>query len=115
MVLCRDCFVHLPYDQIYLAIRSIKKSGSKYLLTTSFTNNNRRNKNKAAGRWRPLNFQKFPFFFPTPEDIIIENCTENGGIYQDKSLALWKISKLNLSLFYCYLIFCKFKRHIAIG
>ena len=47
-----------------------------------------------TGDWRPLNLQDKPFNFPSPILIINENCTEDGGEYSDKSMALWDISKL---------------------
>lgn len=112
LILCRDCLVHLPYPDIYRALKSMKKSGSTYLLTTSFTSEFRKNKNILIGGWRPLNFQKMPFYFPATADVIIENCTENGGIYQDKSLVLWQISTLSLTFFYLYLIYRKIRKNI---
>ena len=36
LILCRDCFVHLTFNQIFLTLRNIKLSGSKYLLLTTF-------------------------------------------------------------------------------
>jgi hypothetical protein len=105
VILCRDCLVHLSYHYIYLALKSIKKSGSRFLLTTSFIDERRKNKNMISGGWRPLNFRKHPFFFPDPVDTIVENCTENDGIYYDKSLVLWKINSLNLSFFYFFIVY----------
>ena len=93
MVFCRDCFVHLCFDDILRAIRNIKKSNSKYLLTTTFTGL-REAVDIVTGRWRPLNFQLPPFSFPDPIKVIVENCTENEGIYSDKSLALWQVPDL---------------------
>jgi len=37
LVLCRDCLVHLSSDDIFKALQNIKKSGSKYLLCTTYT------------------------------------------------------------------------------
>ncbi|RZK26447.1 MAG: class I SAM-dependent methyltransferase, partial [Flavobacterium sp.] len=36
MIFCRDCLVHFSYDDIWSALCNIIRSGSKYLLTTSF-------------------------------------------------------------------------------
>lgn len=95
LILCRDCLVHLSYRDIYKALKNIVRSGSKYLLTTSFNSNERINVNIRTGNWRPLNLQKFPFLFQEPTQVIVEKCTENGGIYSDKSLMLWKINTIN--------------------
>lgn len=94
IIIVRDCFVHLSFKDINDAIKNIKSSECKYLLTTTFTNHHL-NYDIVTGNWRPLNLQEKPFKFPVPILIINENCTENNGIYNDKSMALWEISKIN--------------------
>src|SRR5262249_22796871 len=37
LILCRDCFAHLPHRDIIESLRNIKRSGSTYLLATTFT------------------------------------------------------------------------------
>lgn len=93
MIIVRDCLVHLSYEEISRAIRNIKSSGSKYLLTTTFPEHHR-NKDIVTGKWRPLNMQDKPFSYPAPILVINENCTEDGGKYSDKSMALWNIGQL---------------------
>lgn len=94
LVICRDCLVHFPYRAIKRAIKSITRSNSRYLLTTTFIDR-RANKNIKMGEWRPVNLQLSPFNFPKPIKIINEGCTEGDGLqYADKSLALWKIEDL---------------------
>lgn len=94
LVLVRDCFVHLSYDEIRKSILNIKSSGSKFLLTTSFVESNS-NFDINAGKWRNINLQKKPFNFPKPLKIINENCTEDTFENKDKSLLLWKIDDLD--------------------
>lgn len=93
LILCRDCLVHFSTRDIYKTIKNIKSSKSKYLLTTTFTKHNR-NPNIPTGRWRPINLQTAPFYFPRPLEIYNEKCTELNGEFDDKSLALWKIADL---------------------
>jgi hypothetical protein len=93
LIFCRDCLVHFSTKHIVTAVRNFKKSGSNYLVTTIFTGN-KKNKDIATGQWQPLNLQLHPFNFPKPVKIINENCTQDNGIYADKSLAIWEISKL---------------------
>jgi SAM-dependent methyltransferase len=93
LIFVRDCLVHLSYNDIELAINNIKRSGSKYLLTTTFTARTQ-NKNIITGDWRPINLEKTPFNFPPPVLLINENCSEDGGRYNDKSIALWDIGSL---------------------
>jgi hypothetical protein len=91
LIFCRDCLVHLSYDAIDKAIKNVKSSGSKYLLTTSFTAHE--NRDIVSGNWRPINLESEPFRFPKPLAIYNEHCTEDEK-YRDKSLALWKIQDL---------------------
>lgn len=93
IIIIRDCLVHFSYNDIFNSIKNIKSSGSKYLLTTTFTTCNF-NYDIVTGYWRRLNLQKKPFNFPNPILVINENCTEGNGEYKDKSMALWEISKI---------------------
>ena len=93
VILCRDCLVHLTIKQIKTTLHNFKKSGARFLLTTTFTRN-RKNNDIRTGDWRPLNFQMAPFNFPEPLEIIKENNTQGGKKFADKSLALWQIADL---------------------
>lgn len=92
LILCRDNLVHLSYDDIKTVLLNFKKSGSKYLLTTTFSS--RYNRNINTGDWRPINLQLPPFIFPDPIRLIDEKCTE--GAYSDKCLGLWLLSDIKI-------------------
>ncbi len=92
LVITRDCLVHLSDANVFASIVNIKASGSKYLLTTTFPG--RENSDIQTGEWRAIDLQAGPFHFPIPIEIINEGCTEFGGIYSDKSLALFDVSQL---------------------
>jgi hypothetical protein len=47
-----------------------------------------------CGDWRPLNFEQPPFGFPRPIEVLREGCTEQEGLFADKSLALWRVADL---------------------
>jgi len=98
LVFCRDCLVHLSYNDALLALENICKSHSKYLLTTTFTNRNS-NEDIATGNWRTLNLELSPFAFPEPLQLVNEGCTEGDGLYTDKALALWRISDIQEALY----------------
>ncbi len=87
-ILVRDCLVHLSLDQIEQAIKNLKRSGSQFLLTTSFPEV-AKNDDIQTGYWRTLNLEIEPFGFPEPLAVLFENCTEEGGT--DKSLMLWRL------------------------
>jgi SAM-dependent methyltransferase len=101
LIICRDCLIHLSFQNIYRIIRNFKKSKSKYLLLSTYINPERTNRDLDDSKinFRALNMQKFPFSFPAPSMVINENCTEFEGGYYDKSLSLWEINKINLLKF----------------
>lgn len=89
-VLCRDCFVHLSFDNIFRSIDNIRASGARYILTTTFLEHDH-NANVEDGDWRMLNLERPPFNFPPPTDVMVEDCQEGGGAYADKALGLWPL------------------------
>ena len=90
LVLCRDCLVHFSYANIGRALASIRASGARWLLTTSFPRLET-NRDIEDGDWRPLNFERPPFDFAPPDRVLVENCLEADGAYNDKSLSLWRL------------------------
>jgi len=96
LLLCRDCLVHLSFENILQFLNNFKKSKITYLLTTTFINEGRINTDVIVnkGTWRPLNLQKPPFNLPTPDFILNEECTEGNNLFTDKSLGLWKRENL---------------------
>jgi hypothetical protein len=93
LIITRDAFVHLSFNDIVLALENIINSGSKYLLTTSFTGLVE-NRNITTGDWRPLNLLVPPFRF-RPIYLINEDCTEgDANQHNDKCLVLFEISRL---------------------
>lgn len=94
VILCRDCLVHLTFDQALKAIGNFKRSGSTYLLTTTFSDRDANVDLKGKDIWRTLNLEHAPFNFPPPLRLISENCTEGDGAYGDKCLGLWRLADL---------------------
>jgi hypothetical protein len=97
VILCRDCLVHFSFANIIAAFRTIKASGARYLLTTTFPDR-QVNKDIVDGDWRPLNLERAPFLLPAPQSVLLEDCTEEGGAYADKALAVWGVSDLPTQL-----------------
>ncbi|MBO3698364.1 class I SAM-dependent methyltransferase [Roseivirga sp. E12] len=95
LIVTRDCLVHLCFEDVVASINNIKASGSKYLLTTTFPAHSK-NTDIVTGQWRTLNLQLSPFNFPKPIKVMNENCTEAGGIFKDKSLALYLIDHIQI-------------------
>jgi hypothetical protein len=91
LVLCRDCLVHFSYRDVFRALGNIKRSGSGYLLTTTFTGRTVNN-DILTGHWRALNLQRAPFDLPAPEWLLNEQCPQQQ--YRDKHLGLWPVVDL---------------------
>lgn len=87
LILSRDCLVHLPYSDIFKALENIRKSGSKFLLTTSFTELETNIEGKLGG-WRPINLLREPFNLPSPLTVVNEG---KVGQHKDKSLLLFEL------------------------
>ena len=91
LVLCRDFWVHLRFADITQVLANLRRSGSRYVLATTFTSRST-NVDVAVATWRPLNLERPPFNFPPPIRLIDEKCTESQGNFSDKSLGLWLLS-----------------------
>lgn len=97
LILSRDCFAHLAWRDTLRVLRNFKKSGSKYLLVTTYTSNQRSNENivnKVGYGNYPINLENPPFNFPPPLYVILEDCPH--GEVADKCLALWRLEDLDL-------------------
>jgi hypothetical protein len=91
LIFCRDCLVHLSYAHIHAALANIRRSGARFLLTTTHVHTER-NKDIVTGEWRRLNLQAAPFFLPEPLLLIDERSTNPAG--GDKHLGLWRVSDI---------------------
>lgn len=91
-ILCRDCLVHMPLDAATNAISNFMKSGSRYLLATTFPTV-AENIPARMGTWRPLNLQIAPFNFPQPVRLLRDRLIKPGDKYADKSIGVWEIGR----------------------
>jgi len=88
-ILCRDCLVHLSFANIERAVQNFRSSGAAWLITTTFPEW-QQNIDCEDGDWRALNFERAPFAWGAPVELINENCLEAGGGWRDKSLGVWR-------------------------
>lgn len=97
LIVCRDLFFHLSLQDIKAAIVNFKRSGAKYLLTTTFSRyRDETNTDIQSGGFRTINLTRFPFNFPNPLLLINEHCSEQSGSYADKSLGLWQLDDITI-------------------
>ena len=93
IIFCRDCLAHLSFYNIKAAIKQIKKSNSKYLITSTYIEQEL-NSDLPTGRFRPINLELYPFNFPKPVLLINDKCISGNMMLEDKSLGVWEISEL---------------------
>ena len=89
VILCRDCFIHLSFRDVYAAVANFKRSGSGFLLATTHVTV-QENEDIPTGGWRSVNLQAPPFNFPQPRLLIVEDA-ELG-----KCLGLWNLEELEV-------------------
>ncbi|MCP3477568.1 class I SAM-dependent methyltransferase [Bradyrhizobium sp. CCGUVB1N3] len=94
VILCRDCLVHLSFQNISRALGRFRASGARFLLATTFPEWHD-NLDCEDGDWRALNLERAPFGWPAPLELINERCEEGGGGWRDKSLGLWRLADLS--------------------
>jgi SAM-dependent methyltransferase len=85
MILVRDLFGHFSDVDLKLAIDNIKRSGSKYLLATTFPSTFNTIQIK-TGQWRALNLDYYCGLPP-----VLEIINEGNQLFRDKCLGLWKL------------------------
>jgi hypothetical protein len=97
LVMCRDCFIHLPFAMALAALRNFKRAGITYLLTTTYPQKKRHWDTPPGGlHW--INLCLPPFNFPAPLKLILEDpgACDAGDTYGDRSLGLWKFSDVTV-------------------
>lgn len=95
LIFCKDCLQHISNEKVWKALHNFKKSGSKWLLVTSYPLTIR-NHDIFDGDYRPLNLFKKPFSL---KDSILSIKEESRGIdiEIDKTMYLFDLQKLNLT------------------
>jgi 2-polyprenyl-3-methyl-5-hydroxy-6-metoxy-1,4-benzoquinol methylase len=89
-ILCRDALVHLSFANIERAVANFRRSGAVWLIATTFPAW-QSNGDCEDGDWRALNFERAPFNWGSPVELLNENCLEAGGGWRDKSLGVWRL------------------------
>jgi hypothetical protein len=92
LILCRDCLVHLKNAQVLAALRNFRRSGSTYLLATTFTGMHP-NQDVPLGGWRPLNLERAPFDLGPPLRLVSEASSVEDPRFADKGLGLWALGR----------------------
>ena len=95
-VFCRECLVHFCHAEVKLAVANIARSGSEYLITSTYTDL-AENVNIETGDWRPIDFTKAPFNWPEPLQLVNDaSSPEAPPPDKNKSIGVWRIADLPL-------------------
>lgn len=94
LILCRDCLVHLPFQEGLALLQNFKRSGSRLVLLTTFPGLAENIDLQRIGGWRPIDLQATPYNLPSPLRMIVEDCREQEGRYSNKSLGLWRLDDI---------------------
>lgn len=92
LIFCKDCLQHLSHKNVAAALNNFKKSGSKYLLVSSFPKT-WRNHDIYDGDYRPLNICKKPFCLPKPIYKFRELSIAEG-VESDKYMYLYELDNI---------------------
>lgn len=92
LVFVRDCLGHLSDANVLKALDNIRRSGSRYLLATSFTKYHD-NPDIEDGGWRCINLMIQPFHLK-PQYLINEDCQQGYPHFNDKCMILFDLENL---------------------
>jgi hypothetical protein len=89
VILCRDCLVHVSYQDAGMILENFRRTGATWLLLNTYPEITK-NRNQFTGRhWRRLNFTMPPFGFDEPVETL-----PDGGDVDPSRLGLWKLQDL---------------------
>jgi SAM-dependent methyltransferase len=91
LVLCRDVLIHIPNEELPVALNAIIATGARYLLAGTFIEREETIPIE-LGDWRPLNLERPPLCLPPPMKTILETPDVPG--FEDKRLGLWDLGRL---------------------
>jgi hypothetical protein len=94
LVMCRDCLIHLSFRDGIAALKSIQRSGARYLLATTDPNVTA-NRPIKTGEFSPRNLMLPPYDLPAPLETQRDRYKPNAGeplIDPTKHIALFDIS-----------------------
>lgn len=92
LIMVRDCFIHLPLQEINKALDNIKASGSRFALISIHPwLHLEANEEIKVGQWRRVDLTRQPFSWQPPIRVIVEGNT--FGEQYDKSMGLWEMGR----------------------
>ena len=93
VIFCRDCLAHLSFKDVKLALNNFKRSGTTYLLATSYFSAQNKNDIR-SGNFHFVNLQAPPFNLPEPLMTFDELSAEKDMASRRKRLCLWRLEDI---------------------
>lgn len=90
LILCKDCLFHLSFDHALKALNNIKRSNSKFLISTTFYDYS--NIDIVTGGWRPINLESTPFLLGSPI-LLWKNIENRKDRHASKSIGVWDLTR----------------------
>jgi len=88
MIICKDVLFHLSFDHTNKVLGNIKKSNTKFLVSTTFYDFE--NVDIITGNWRPINLETTPFSLKKP--MVLWKNIENKTVgWISKSIGVWDL------------------------
>lgn len=94
LIICRDCLQHLSYADMQEALANFKRSGAKYLLTTTYPDKLINNNDIRSGDFHTINLQAHPFNFPEPLIFFREFSAEKTMVKAGKCMGVWRLEDI---------------------
>jgi len=88
LFLCRDALFHFSNRDACAALANIRASGSRLLLSTTWTDGVQHNRNIRTSRWRRIDLRLPPFNLPEP----LETFPELHPTEPARAMCLWRLA-----------------------
>ena len=85
-ILCRDCLDHLAFEHIFRVLENFRRSGSTYLLATTYTQRTHNRDIVTGATWRPNNLQQPPSVSHHPFSFSMKSAVKVEG---NGPISLW--------------------------
>ena len=90
LMICRDCLIHLSFNDIQLVLENFIRSNIPYLLTTTYVDtDNFKNKDIVTGDFRKIDLFAAPFYFSKDVSFRIEDGPPDNHSGEKREMCLW--------------------------
>jgi hypothetical protein len=89
MILCRDCWVHLSFEDIAAILKNFRRTGATWLLVSNTPSHDRNRDQRTGIDWRHLNLRLPPFNFPSEIESRDDHYSDDPS-----PITLWRLADL---------------------